>query len=114
MAERPNATVDAAAVMGRAIALYQRGGVDEAEALCRALLVQVPAHFDALHLLGVIHHQKGDYAVAAQLIVRAIDVKPDIAAAHSNLGSALRQLRRPVDALASFDRALQLKPDYAE
>ncbi len=36
------------------------------------------------------------------------------AIAHSNLGTALQRLGRSQDALASYDRALRLQPDYAE
>ena len=39
---------------------------------------------------------------------------PNDAAAHANLGLALRQLGRVDEALASHDRALALKPDYAQ
>ena len=37
----------------------------------------------------------------------------DVAAAHSDLGKALLDLNRLEDALASYDRAIALKPDYA-
>ncbi len=37
-----------------------------------------------------------------------------MAAAHSNLGIALLHLKRPAEALASYDTAIALKPDFAE
>src|SRR5262249_42642611 len=40
--------------------------------------------------------------------------KPDYAEAHSNRGAALMELKRPAEALASYDKALALKPDFAE
>src|SRR5262249_13636711 len=39
---------------------------------------------------------------------------PDYAEAHSNRGIALRDLKRPVEALASHDSAIAVKPDVAE
>jgi protein O-GlcNAc transferase len=45
---------------------------------------------------------------------RALEIEPDNAGAHLNIGVALRALKRPQDALVSFDRALALKPDHAE
>ena len=41
-------------------------------------------------------------------------LKPDYAEAHYNRGNALMDLKRPAEALASYDRAIVLKPDYAE
>ena len=78
------------------------------------MLAQAPLHVDALHLLGVIRHQKGENAAAAKLLERAIGVDPNIAAFHANYGLVLQALRRPEDALASHDRALHLEPDFAE
>ena len=34
--------------------------------------------------------------------------------AHNNRGNALGDLKRPAEALASYDKAIALKPDYAE
>ena len=43
-----------------------------------------------------------------------IALKPDHAMAYNNRGIVLQELKRPADALASYDRAITLKPDYAE
>ena len=47
-------------------------------------------------------------------IQRAIQLQPNIAAFHNNLGEALRELDRCEEAIASYQRALQLKPAYPE
>ena len=39
---------------------------------------------------------------------------PDFAEAHYNRGNALNDLKRPADALASYDSAIALKPDHAK
>ena len=41
-----------------AIGLHQRNHLDEAESIYRKILEQVPDNVDALHFLGVIHHQR--------------------------------------------------------
>ncbi len=69
-------------------------------------------HFDALHLLGVIALQTNHMAQAAELIGRAIQVNPNDAAAYTNRGVALKELRRLDDALACFEKAIALKPDF--
>jgi predicted O-linked N-acetylglucosamine transferase (SPINDLY family) len=45
---------------------------------------------------------------------RALELKPDCAEAHNNLGMALKAQGRLDEALSCFRRALELKPDYAE
>jgi tetratricopeptide (TPR) repeat protein len=41
-------------------------------------------------------------------------VQPDFAEALSNRGLTLKELKRFEEALASYDRALEVRPDYAE
>ena len=50
---------DASEQLKRAVALHQSGKLSEAEALYRSVLDQRPDDFDALHLIGVIHYQRG-------------------------------------------------------
>ena len=55
---------------------------------------------------------KLDEAVACYR--RALELKPDFAEAHSNLGNALKDLGKLDKAVACYRRALELKPDSAE
>ncbi|HKA38896.1 MAG TPA: tetratricopeptide repeat protein [Burkholderiales bacterium] len=93
--------------------LQQHGQLDRAQSICREILTEAPEYFYALHLLGIIESQKGNAPVAAELIGRAIGVNPHDASAHANIGNVLLDLRRPEEALASYERALALKPDFA-
>ena len=45
---------------------------------------------------------------------RALELKPDYAEAHNNLGNALKEQGKLDEAVACYRRALELKPDYAE
>ncbi len=45
---------------------------------------------------------------------RALELRPDFAEAHNNLGNALKDQGELDQAIACYRRALQLKPDYAE
>ena len=45
---------------------------------------------------------------------RALRLEPDLAAAHLNLGNALRALRQSDEAAACFRKALELQPGYAK
>jgi tetratricopeptide (TPR) repeat protein len=107
---------DLAALLGQAGAHHKRGELDAAERLYRQILDVQPDHFDALHLCGVLMQQRGEPAQALALIGAALAAKPRAAPVHSalyNRGNALAALGRLDEALASFDEALALRPDYA-
>ena len=60
----------------------------------RQVLKDQPNHFNALHLLGVIHYQRGDHAEAIRQIDAALKINPKIAAAYRTRGFALQKLKR--------------------
>ena len=97
-----------------ALALQQQGRLDEAEPIYRAVLSEAPDHFDALHLLGLIHYQRGQFAEAIPLFDRAIQIGPHDLYPHYNRALALDALKRPAEALLGWERVIQIKPDYAE
>jgi protein O-GlcNAc transferase len=66
----------------------------------------------ALHLLGVIALQTRQTERGVELIQKAIGLNSNVAEAHNSLGTALKDLKRLVEALASYDKAIALKPDY--
>ena len=53
------------------------------------------------------------YEKAAKYQAEAIDAKPEMHEAHASLGYALRKLGKFKEALAAYDRALELDPGYA-
>ncbi len=100
--------------MQQAAMAYTRGEWVEAERLCRKILAARGAYLEALNLLGIIAAQTGRTDEAAGLLGRAVTANPGDAAAHSNYGNVLRNLKRFDEALESYARALKIKPDYAE
>ena len=80
----------------------------------RQILKDQPKHVDALHFLGVIHHQRGNHAEAVRHIDAALAINPMLASAYNNRGNALGELTRFDEALASYDHAITHKPDYVE
>ena len=62
----PAAAPELAALFGQALALHQAGRLTEAEPLYRKVLQAQPRHFDSLHLLGVIHYQRGEHQAAVR------------------------------------------------
>lgn len=97
-----------------AIALHQRNALEEAARAYQDILVHDPRQADALHLLGVIAHQRGDSAQAVQLINRAIGLSPSAAPYHANLAEAYRVLGQLERAANCCRTALRLDPHFAE
>ena len=111
-----NQIIDASAVnqlIKEAVGLQQEGRLEQAEARYRAVLEAEPEHFDALHLLGVIHRQRGESQDALYCIETALAVNQTSAPAYYNHGLVLKDLNRQEEALNSFCRALEIRPDYA-
>ena len=92
--------------------LHQAGQLQEAETIYRRILDIDPDHADANHFLGVLLSQGGNQAV--ELISRAIAMAPDQPMYHGNLGTALKELGRLDEAIASYREALAIEPDFAD
>ncbi|QGZ62018.1 tetratricopeptide repeat protein [Paraburkholderia acidisoli] len=100
-------------VFVRAYAAHRDGRLDDAERGYRATLDVDPVHVDALHLLGVLRHQQGQHAEAADLVRRAVALRPDDAALQLNLGNTLKALGQLEGAIERFRNALTLSPAFA-
>ena len=98
----------------QAIAFHQNGQLPQAQALYEEILTTQPKHFDSLHLLGVIAYQTKQYQRAADLIGKAIELYSKNAAFYCNRGNALKELNQLDAAIASYDRAIALNPNFAE
>ena len=70
------------------------------------LLQSHPTHVDSLNAVGNVYKAKHQFDQALAAFDRALAVDPHFAAAHSNRGIILNQLKRYEEALASFDRAI--------
>ncbi|HZZ09840.1 MAG TPA: tetratricopeptide repeat protein [Paraburkholderia sp.] len=99
-------------VFDRAYAAHRDGRLDDAERGYRATLDTNPAHVDALHLLGVLRHQQGQHAEAAELVRRAVNLRPEDAGLQLNLGNALKALGQIDNAIEQFRNALTLAPTF--
>jgi len=110
---RASSSADAAAFHA-AVALHERGLLDDAARLYQAALAKDRHHFQSLHYLGVLRVQQREAEEGAALIRRALKRNPRSAEAHNNLGVALEALQRHEAAIASYQRALAIVPDYAD
>lgn len=107
-------TPEIATLLNRAVARHRAGDIAAARELYEAVLSHDPQQADALHLLGVIHDQRGEHEAAVDLIRRAIVQSPRAAEFHGNLGNALLALKRPDEAEQAYRQAIALDQAYVE
>lgn len=100
--------------MQLAIQQHQAGRFAEAEQIYRQVLAERPNYGDALHLLGTLCAQRGDFDTAVDLIGRAVTANPKVAVYQSNLGNALREMGKPKEAIAAYLEVLRLDPTAAK
>lgn len=101
-------------LMQRALRLHQELRLSEAADLYRQILQREPKNADAMHLLGVLAFQIGQFEASADYIRGAIALYPDAAAYHSNLGNTLKAMGDLDGAVLSLQKALQIDPRFAE
>jgi tetratricopeptide (TPR) repeat protein len=100
--------------LNTAIAHHQRGGLEQASRIYQRILGSDPDHPDALHLLGVVSHQRGEHARAVDLIGRAIARRSSVAAFHGNLAEAYRAQGELVRAIGCCKTALRLMANFPQ
>ncbi len=108
---------DLAAKLDEARSLHDQRLLTEAQSIYEEVIKVVPRHFHALHALGIIAGQKSNPKKAVELIARAIDGDPNnkaVCVAHMNMGLAFMEMGKMDAALASYDRAIAINPDYAD
>ncbi|MFT5173805.1 MAG: tetratricopeptide (TPR) repeat protein [Gammaproteobacteria bacterium] len=105
---------DVAAYLDTARAHHNAGRLDDAQASYRRVLATAPDDATALHLLGVVCHQRGDSQQACTLIAQACQREPDNAEFARNFALVLSVLDRRPEATAQLQRALRLEPENVQ
>jgi protein O-GlcNAc transferase len=106
--------MEPAALIEEGIRLQREGALAEAaDRFAQALRLE-PAHVDALHRLAQVACQQGQFAAGVDYARQALTLDPQRPRTLILLGMALERLQRPLDALASFDRAVACAPDLAD
>lgn len=100
------------ALLGEAVAAHREGRLDAAEALYGKVLQRQSGHPDALHFLGVLHHQRQRSEEGIRLIRLALRATPQHADAHNNLGNIHKECGELAEAEACYRRALGHQPRH--
>ena len=94
------------ATFNQAMAAHRAGDLGRAELLYRLVLANDSGQFDAMHMLGVVAGQRGDFQEGVRILTGAVKVKPDVVDAHINLGRMQAELKDYAGAAESFRKAL--------
>ena len=80
------ATSKISARFNQGLALHKKGEFVEAKRIYKKILVEEPAYFDAIHMLGVIAIQTKELELATILIDQAIEINSSNEAAFNHKG----------------------------
>jgi predicted TPR repeat methyltransferase len=95
-------------LLRQAMQAQQQRQLDEADRLYRQVLVLAPQQPDALHLMGVLAAQRGDYEAAHDWIWQAIIAHPNEAMFHNNLANVCVERGLVTEAEPLYVRAIEL------
>jgi protein O-GlcNAc transferase len=93
---------------------FQAGEMKEAESVCREIIKKEPENGDALHLLGILSCQYGNYDAAIRYLSEALRHSSSNAYVHYNLGNAHKNKGEFDEAMSCYQKALQLNPKLFE
>lgn len=94
----------------KAVAQYEAGHLAEAAAQLENLLHAVPQSFDVHELLGLVYSGLAQDSQANQHLEQAVRLKPDSAAARTNLATSLVRLGKLEGAQEQLKKAVELDP----
>ena len=106
--------MDIATKLNNCQQLIRSGKYQRAEAECRGVLEVTPEHPGALNLLACIRYHGNNPEEAEQAYRQALELAPDCATLHINLGRMLAGIDRVDEAIDSLHRAIALRPGATE
>ena len=92
----------------------QAGSLLQAVELYRQILQADPANISVLQYLALAYEALRNLPASAECYRRLAGLEPGRAETHYQLGMALFKQGKPAEAVAAFEKTLQLRPDQAE
>jgi len=90
--------------------LRQRKELDRAQSICESLLREHPDYMAALHTLGLIFGDKGNYEQALNCLVRAVMLNPRSWNSLTALSGVYLKLKAPEMATQALEQARAIRP----
>ncbi|WP_162785819.1 tetratricopeptide repeat protein [Polynucleobacter necessarius] len=101
-------------LLDQALNYLRSGNLSGAELLLKQIIKVKPNNSEALRLYSVICAQKGENNIALQVIQKSIAADRRNGIAYSNQGNIQLNLGLTLEAVASYEKSIQLVPNYAE
>jgi protein O-GlcNAc transferase len=101
----------AAPLASRAVEHYERGELDKAEECFREIALGTPADDRAWANWAAVLMRQQKHAAALPVLLRLVELQPDLAEAHLDLGTCYNRLRKNRDAILHYEHAIELKPE---
>ena len=102
------------AVINNLLQHYEAGRLIDAEKLALSIIQEYPNYQFTWKILSIVLQQLGRISESLVASEKSVELMPQDAEAHYNLGNILRELGRFEEAETSYRQAVELKPDYAE
>ncbi len=84
----------------------------KAKILCNKMIQERPQYLDAYYQLALIAREQGDFTGVVSSLARVVDLKPDEARAHRELGGTLLKLNRIDEAVKHLNEALRFNANH--
>jgi protein O-GlcNAc transferase len=94
--------------------LFEEGKLEEAETILKEMLQKKAEDTAALHYMGMIHYQKGEFNPAIEYIQKSLQINPENPEAHYDLGNAFLDIGKLDEAIGSYQEALKYNENYAD
>ncbi len=101
-------------VFQAAVAQYEAGHYSEAAVGLERLVREMPNSFDVHELLGLVDAAQSEDVKANDHLAKAVQLKPESAAARSNLAASYAKLGKLDQAQEQFNKAVELEPNSYE
>jgi tetratricopeptide (TPR) repeat protein len=96
------------------VVLYRQGRLEAVLEQGEALSKQYPQSFVLCDIMSTINARLRRWDAAKIFVTRMLQIKPDHAVTHYNLGIILKELGRHGEAIDCFIKAVQINPGYAD
>jgi len=93
---------------------YKNGRFDDAEKSAISITQQFPIHQFSWKILGAVLKQTNRISEALVANQKSVELSPQDAEAHYNLGNTQKELGRLAEAEASYRKVIAVKPDFAK